>query len=294
RDLKIASLRQVADDILLLRLISPTGTSLPQWTPGAHLDIECGNTGLSRQYSLCGDLDDRKAWEVAVLNDPESRGGSSWIHQHAKPGAELRIRGPRNHFRLNEAPAGRLLFVAGGIGITPIMAMAQRARALNLDYEIHFSCRSRCTLPFSTELQHAHGARLHLHISDEGKRNNFDHLLAGLNDDTEVYACGPNRMLEALEAAVVRRGLPDTCLHIEHFVNSVTILDPGKEHAFDVELKNSGLTLTVASDRTLLDVLRAKNIDVQSDCEEGLCGACEVGVLDGDIDHRDSVLTTSE
>lgn len=294
RDLKIESVKAVADDILLLRLVSPTGTQLPKWTPGAHLDIECGNTGLSRQYSLCSDLDDRDAWEVAVLRDPESRGGSSWIHQHAQAGAELRVRGPRNHFRMDETPTGRLLFIAGGIGITPIMAMAQRANALGLDYEIHFSCRSRCTLPFAEALQQAHGSRLHVHVSDEGSRNDFDRLLASFDDHSQVYACGPGRMLTALEEAVARRGLPDTCLHIEHFVNTVTILDPDREHAFDVELKNSGLTLTVPNDRTLLDVLRAKNIDVQSDCEEGLCGACEVGVLDGDIDHRDSVLTTSE
>ncbi|MBF6618458.1 MAG: cytochrome P450/oxidoreductase [Candidimonas sp.] len=294
RDLQLAEVRQVADDIVLLRLVAPDGRPLPQWTPGAHVDIECGHTGLSRQYSLCGDLDDRNAWEVAVLRDPESRGGSSWLHQNATVGAELRVRGPRNHFRMDEAPTGRILLVAGGIGITPIMAMAQRARALNLDYEIHFSCRSRCTLPFANELQQAHGSRLHVHVSDEGSRNDFDRLLATFDDSTQVYACGPTRMLAALEEAVSRRGLPDSALHIEHFVNTVTILDPAKEQSFEVELRNSGLTLTVPNDATLLEVLHGSNIDVQSDCEEGLCGACEVGVLDGDVEHRDSVLTTAE
>ncbi|RTZ44557.1 cytochrome P450 [Candidimonas sp. SYP-B2681] len=294
RDLQVESARQATEDILLLRLTSPTGTPLPKWTPGAHLDIECGHTGLSRQYSLCGDLDDRSAWEVAVLRDPESRGGSSWIHEYAQTGAALRVRGPRNHFHMDESHGGRMLLLAGGIGITPIMAMAQRARTLDMDYELHFSGRSRCALPFFDELQTLHGPRLHVHISDEGSRCDFDQLLKTFDDTTQVYACGPSRMLDALEQAVSRRGLPDTSLHIEHFVNNVTVLDPANEHAFEVELRNSGLTLTVTNESTLLNVLRASNIDVQSDCEEGLCGACEVGVLAGEVDHRDSVLTTAE
>jgi ferredoxin-NADP reductase len=195
---------------------------------------------------------------------------------------------------MDEAHRGRILLIAGGIGITPIMAMAQRARALGQDYEIHFSCRSRRTLPFLDELQQAHGSRLHVHISDEGSRCDFNQLLTAFDDSAQVYACGPTRMLTALEQAVSRSGLPETALHSEHFVNTVAVLDPAHEHAFEVELKNSGLSLTVPNDRTLLDVLRASNIDVQSDCEEGLCGACEVVVLEGEVDHRDSVLTTSE
>lgn len=294
RDLQVESVRAVTDDILLLRLVSATGSPLPQWTPGAHLDIECGDTGLSRQYSLCGSLEERNAWEVAVLREAESRGGSSWIHQHAKAASQLRVRGPRNHFHMDETQSGPIVFIAGGIGITPIMAMAQRARALGQDYEIHFSCRSRNALPFCDELQETHGSRLHIHISDEGNRNDFNALLAAHDASVQIYACGPSRMLTALEDAVSQRGLPETVLHIEHFANTTAKIDPANEHAFEVELKNSGLTLTVPNDRTLLEVLHASNIDVQSDCEEGLCGACEVGVLEGDIDHRDSVLNTAE
>jgi NAD(P)H-flavin reductase len=178
RDLTVDSVRRVTDDILLLRLTAPAGTPLPQWTPGAHVDIECGDTGLSRQYSLCGSSGDRMAWEVAVLHDPASRGGSAWIHRSVKPGKRLRVRGPRNHFHMEESPSGRLLFVAGGIGVTPIMAMAQRAQSLGLDYEIHFSCRSRSSLPFFDELQESHGAKLHTYISEDGNRNDFVALLA--------------------------------------------------------------------------------------------------------------------
>ncbi|MYN13366.1 cytochrome P450 [Pusillimonas sp. TS35] len=294
RDLQVESAKLVADDILLLRLRASSGATLPQWTPGAHLDIECGDTGLSRQYSLCGSLDERHAWEVAVLRDPDSRGGSAWIHEHAAPGAKLRVRGPRNHFHLDETHAGRVIFVAGGIGITPIMAMAQRAQACGMDYEIHFSCRARTALPFLDALRALHGDRLHIYVSAEGLRNDFDALFAAAGDDVHVYACGPTRMLDGLQAAVTRRGWPDDRLHVEHFASVSDTLDPANEIAFDVELKNSGFTVSVPADQTLLHALRAKNIDVQSDCEEGLCGACEVSVVCGDVDHRDSILSPAE
>lgn len=294
RDLKVASARQIANDIVLLRLVAPNGAPLPQWTAGAHLDIECGDSERSRQYSLCGDPDDRHAWEVAVLRDPESRGGSRWIHDTLRADTPVRVRGPRNHFRLDEAPAGPLIFVAGGIGITPIMAMAHRARALGLPYTIHYSCRDRSSLAFASELQALHGRRLLTYISAEGQRNDFDAMLASADDTTQIYACGPTRMLEGLESALNRCGLPDSALRVEHFVNKHAQLDPANEKPFEVELRHTGLTLTVPNDATLLDVLHAQNVDVQSDCEEGLCGSCEVPVAEGEIDHRDSVLNASE
>lgn len=295
RNLKVESVRQVACDTVLLRLVSQHGSALPQWAPGAHIDIECGDTGLARQYSLCGDPSDRSAWEVAVLKDPESRGGSNWIHQHVGPGTVLRVRGPRNHFRMDESHPGRYVFVAGGIGITPVMAMARRARELGRDYEFHYSCRSRDWLAFSQELETMHGRCLQLHISAEGRRNDFAALARRLaGTEVQIYACGPNRMLAALQQAVDAAGLPEGSLHVEHFSNEQPKLDPAKEHAFEVELRNTGLTLTVTNDATLLDTLRSKNIDVQSDCEEGLCGVCEVAVISGDIDHRDSILSPAE
>ena len=295
RNLQVESVREVAHDTVLLRLKSQHGSALPQWTPGAHIDIECGSGDLARQYSLCGDPADRSAWEVAVLKDPASRGGSAWIHSQVKTGAVLRVRGPRNHFRLDETHAGRYVFVAGGIGITPVMTMARRAQELGLDYEFHYSCRTRDWMAFADELAALHGDRLHLHISDEGRRNDFA-ALAGrfVGTPVQIYACGPSRMLDALQAAVNEAGLADDALHVEHFSNDRPKLDPSKEQPFEVELRNSGLTLTVSNEATLLDTLRAKNIDVQSDCEEGLCGICEVPVVSGDVDHRDSILSPAE
>lgn len=295
RNVVVESVREVARDTILLRLRSPHGSALPQWTPGAHIDIECGNSDLARQYSLCGDPDDRGAWEVAVLNDPASRGGSVWLHANARPGVMLRVRGPRNHFRMDEGHDGRYVFVAGGIGITPVMTMAARARALGRDYEFHYCCRSREWMAFADELRALHGERLHLHLSDEGSRLDLGAMARGFaGQPVQIYACGPERMLAVLQAAVDAAGLPETALHVEHFSNDRPRLDPAKEQPFEVELRSSGLTITVPNDRSLLDTLRARNIDVQSDCEEGLCGLCQVEVVSGDIDHRDSVLSPAE
>lgn len=278
-----------ADCIVRVRLVSADGRDLPRWTAGSHIDVVCGETGLSRQYSLCGDPDDRRAFEIAVLRETDSRGGSAWVHDNVKPGAHWRIRGPRNHFRLDET-AKKLVLIAGGIGITPISAMARRARTLGIDYEVHYSGRSRASMTLVDEMRALHGERLVLHVSEEGARNDFAAL--AVDARTQVYACGPARMLDALAEASA--SWPEDALKIEHFESKLATLDAEKEQAFEVELKDSGLVLAVPADQTLLTTLRRANVDVQSDCEEGLCGSCEVRVLEGEIDHRDVVLTKGE
>jgi cytochrome P450/ferredoxin-NADP reductase len=291
RPVVVERVTPVADGIVKLRLVSPDGKSLPRWTPGSHIDVECGTPELSRQYSLCGDADEAGVLEIAVLHEPDGRGGSAWVHANVKPGDRLRIRGPRNHFRLDES-LKKAIFIAGGIGITPVSAMARRAKALGMDYELHYSGRSRASMAFVDELAALHGERLHVHAADEGRRNDLKALLAQPVPGTQVYACGPLRMLEALESCCA--AWPEGALRVEHFESTLATLDPSKEHAFEVELKDSGLVLTVPPDQTLLTALRAANVDVQSDCEEGLCGSCEVRVLSGKVDHRDVVLTRTE
>ncbi len=291
RTVVVDEVRQVATDILHLRLKSPDGSAMPRWTPGSHIDVECGTPDLSRQYSLCGDPADSSVLEIAVLKDPDSRGGSRWLHENLQRGDRLKIRGPRNHFRFDES-AKKAIFIAGGIGITPVATMARRAKELGIDYELHYSGRSRDTMAFLDELAQLHGARLHVHAKDEGRRNDFGQLLGQPQDGTQVYACGPVRMLEALEACCEK--WPEDALRVEHFQSTRGSLDPEKEHAFEVELKDSGLVVKVPADQTLLTALRSANIDIQSDCGEGLCGSCEVKVLSGKVDHRDVVLTRSE
>ncbi|WP_277189160.1 cytochrome P450/oxidoreductase [Caballeronia sp. BR00000012568055] len=288
----VESVTPCAERVARVKLVSADARTLPRWTPGSHIDVICGDGGngvASRQYSLCGDPDDRYAYEIAVLLETESRGGSAWVHAHARVGAHWRIRGPRNHFRLDET-ARKLVLIAGGIGITPISAMARRARALGIDYEVHYSGRTRGSMALLDDLRALHGERLRTYVSDESTRNDFAAL--SIDADTLVYACGPSRMLDALTAASAY--WPDDALKIEHFESTLATLDPSTEHAFDVELRDSGLTLHVPADQTLLTTLRRANVDVQSDCEEGLCGSCEVRVLEGEIDHRDVVLTKGE
>ncbi len=285
----------VADGIVKLRLVAPDGGSLPRWSPGSHIDVECGlgdeATERSRQYSLCGDPADASALEIAVLHEAAGRGGSAWVHQHVRVGDRLRIRGPRNHFRFDES-AAKAIFIAGGIGITPISAMARHAKAAKIAYTLHYCGRSRASMAFVAELDALHGSSLHVHAADEGHRADFATLLRTPEDDTRIYACGPTRMLEALAACTAH--WPGDALRVEHFVSTIGTLDPSREHAFEVELKDSGLVVPVPADRTLLQALRSANVDIQSDCEEGLCGSCEVRVLAGRIDHRDVVLTRAE
>ena len=291
RPVLVQSVTPVAGGIVKLRLVAPDGGSLPRWTAGSHIDIECGGPELSRQYSLCGDPADAGALEIAVLREDEGRGGSAWVHAHVQPGDRLRIRGPRNHFRMDES-ISKVILIAGGIGITPVSAMARRAKSLGMHYELHYSGRSRKTMAFLDELAALHGEQLHVYASDEGAHNNLQALLAQPQPDTQIYACGPVRMLAALEACCA--AWPADALRTEHFVSALGALDPSKEHAFEVELKDSGVVVSVAAGQTLLAALRAANIDVQSDCEEGLCGSCEVRVLAGQVDHRDLVLTRAE
>jgi ferredoxin-NADP reductase len=291
RPLVVQHVHTSADDVLTVRLASPDGTPLPRWTAGAHIDIECGDTGLSRQYSLCSDPAERGHLEIAVLRDPQSRGGSAWMHANVKAGDVLKVRGPRNHFRF-DASVRKAIFIAGGIGITPISAMAREAQARGIDYELHYSGSRRGAMAMLDELAALHGERLHVHVSDEGTRNDFDALLAQPDHDTRIYACGPARMLDALETSCAH--WPDDALRVEHFASAASTLDPSREHAFEVELKDSGLVIPVAAGQTVLAALQQANIDVQSDCGEGLCGSCEVRVLAGQVDHRDKVLTRAE
>ncbi len=287
--LTVSAREVVADGILRLTLSAPEGETVPAWTAGSHIDLDCG--GLSRQYSLCGDPADRQHHVIAVLREPEGRGGSRWVHDELHIGDEVVVRGPRNHFRL-DPDAGRHVFVAGGIGVTPVMALAAQAAREGQDYTLLYAGSTRRTMAFVDELVAEHGERLQVFVSDEGTRMDLPALFGSPEDGTTVYACGPTRLLDGLAEAMT--AWPASALRTEHFASAGTLLDPENEHEFDVTLADSGLRLRVGRDKTVLQVLREANIDVQSDCEEGICGSCEVGVLSGGIDHRDLVLSVAE
>ncbi len=288
RKVRVAEVRHEAEGILGLVLEDAKGRALPNWSPGAHVELVVG--AYDRKYSLCGDPRDG-TYQVAVLREADGRGGSRHIHDTLRAGDEIKLRGPSNLFRLDESAAHHVL-VAGGIGITPVIAMADRLKALGRSYEIHYSGRSRRSMAFLDRLARDHGPALSVHAGDEGARADLPALVAALPEGGQVYACGPERMIAALEELTAH--LPEGTFHFEHFSAQAGGLDPSREQAFEAELTDSGLTVQVAADTTLLEAIRAAGIDVASDCCEGLCGSCEVDVVEGEIDHRDKVLTRAE
>jgi len=288
REVRVAAVAQEAQGIIRVDLADPRGRDLPGWTPGAHIDLVDGE--IRRKYSLCGTCGDRRHLTIAILREAEGRGGSAHFHDTPAPGRTLHVAGPRNHFRLDEA-ADRYTLIAGGIGITPILAMADRLRELGRPYRLIYCGATRARMAFLDRVRRDHGDVLSLQVADEGGRLDLG-ALPPPEAGHQVYACGPERMLDALEAMAAT--WPEGALHVEHFNPRSGLLDPDKEHAFEVQLRDSGLTVQVASDQTLLEALTAAGVDVPCDCGEGLCGTCEVQVSGGEIDHRDKVLSRAE
>ncbi|TFV67046.1 UNVERIFIED_ORG: oxidoreductase [Bacillus sp. AZ43] len=277
-----------AEGVVVLDLRDPSGRELPGWAPGAHVDLRLPG-GLTRQYSLCGDPADRSVWRIAVLREPESRGGSAHVHDALLQGAEVDVRGPRNHFPL--VPAPRYLFIAGGIGITPILPMIDAADAAGAEWELHYGGRSRRSMAFLEALDEAAGQRVTLHPQDEVGLIDLDALLGTPRPDTLVYCCGPEPLLVAVEQ---RCGAwPEGALHLERFAPK-DVGEPVLTDAFEVELSLSGLSLTVPPEKSVLQVVEEAGIAVLSSCTEGTCGTCETAVLSGEVDHRDSLLTPAE
>lgn len=278
----------IADDVVRLTLRHPDGERLPPWTPGAHLDLVLADD-LVRQYSLCGDPADRSRFQVAVLREPDGRGGSAFVHERLIDGAPLRIRGPRNHFPLEPAP--RYLFIAGGIGITPIIPMVEAAHARDADWRLVYGGRTRASMAFANELRDRYGDRVSVRPQDETGLLDLDALLGDPEADSAVYCCGPEPLLAAVEqrCASWRAG----SLHTERFAPKDGA-DSGERITFEVELARSGRTLTVPEDKSILQVVEEAGIGILSSCQEGTCGTCETAVLGGKPDHRDSVLTDEE
>ena len=288
RDLLVSDAK-VQAGVLYLTLKDPRGRLLPQWRAGSHIDLAAG--GYSRKYSLCGDPADHEKWQVAILNEPDGSGGSAHFHAVLRSGSTVRAAGPFNLFQLDET-ADRYLLIAGGIGITPILAMADRLKTLNKPYSLIYAGRTRADMPLLTRLADDHARNLKVFAKNEGQRADLAVLTKTVLRGCKVYACGPARLLEELET--LSDDWSDGTFNCEHFNTTNAILNPENEHAFKVILKDSGLELDVRADQTLLEVLNGAGIDINCDCREGLCGSCEAEVIDGDVDHRDRVLSRPE
>ena len=298
-DLVVQRAEVVADDVVALTLVDPDGDTLPAWTPGAHVDLLLGGAQdgdgapgeqLVRQYSLCGDVADSRSIRVGVLRAPDSRGGSAFVHERLTTGATVRVRGPRNHFALVASP--RYLFVGGGIGITPLLPMITEAEASGADWHLYYGGRTRSSMAFTDELAR-YGDKVTLVPQDEAGILDLDTILGEPRDDTLVYCCGPEPLLAAVEERCAR-GWPPRALHLERFAARAVAPPEGGERGFELVLAGSGLTLTVPPDQTVLDVIQRAGLSVLGSCYEGVCGTCEQRVLEGDVDHRDSVLSEAE
>jgi len=275
-----------AEGVLALTLRHPLGEELPAWEPGAHIDVVLG-PDLERQYSLCGEPADRHSWRVAVLREPDGRGGSAHVHGQLEAGDKVRVRGPRNHFALQPSP--RYRFVAGGIGITPILPMLAAAEASGAEWTLLYGGRTRNSMAFVEELS-LYGDKVRIAPQDEAGLLDLAAELGTPQPGTLVYCCGPGPLLDAVEERCAQ--WPKGSLHVERFQPKVQ--ETGADTEFEVVLERSGHTLTVPADVSVLDTVRSAGVEVLFSCTEGTCGTCETDVLEGTPDHRDSVLTDEE
>ncbi len=287
---RIRTLRYEADGVMSVELVPQDGAHWPAFTAGSHIDLYLPN-GLTRSYSLLNAQDEADRYVLGILADSKSRGGSRYIHDHFRCGANVNIGAPRNAFALDESAAHSVL-VAGGIGITPILCMYRRLIALNKPVKLVYCARNRRQAAFLDELQ-ALGGELHCHFDDEqgGKPFDLASWLASQSPDVHAYCCGPGMMLNAFEAACAAAGISN--VHVERFAADPTLSNTSQE-GYEVALAKSGVTLHVTPGVSLLETIMAAGIDVNYSCMEGVCGACETRVLGGCPDHRDAVLSTSE
>lgn len=291
-EVRVASRAQVAQDIVRLDLVSPEGGDLPPFEAGAHIDLFLGN-GLTRQYSLCNDPADRGRYRIAVLREPASRGGSTFVHETLSEGATLRIGAPRNLFALDETAEEHLLF-AGGVGVTPILAMALRLHALGHPFVFHYCARDRSRAAFLDELAaapFAHAVRLSFD-AEPRTRLDLDSALADPVPGRRLYVCGPGGFMAHVIDGALARGWPPEQIRKEHF--AAPSAPEGKNRAFELVIASTGQVVPVAADQTAAQALEAAGVFVPVSCEQGVCGTCLTRVTGGQPDHRDAFQTDDE
>lgn len=286
RELIIARREEHAGDVVVLTLVSPYGSSLPSWIPGAHIDVLLPS-GRLRQYSLNGDPADRESYRIAVRRLPDGNGGSEEIHRTLSVGDRLRIRGPRNAFSHIDAP--HYVFVAGGIGITPLLPMVADAERRGIGWRLVYLGRSRDSMPFLAELSARRGGRLEIRPDDEFGIADLDEILAGVPSGAAVYVCGPPPLMAAALATPAAQD-PTVSMHLERFSPPPVL--HGKP--FRIELVRSGRSVDVGADESALTAITRVLPDTPYSCRQGFCGTCAVRVRAGEVDHRDRRLAPDE
>ena len=284
--------RHEAEGILCLELHPVHTDSLPAFTAGAHIDVHIPVVEMVRQYSLVNDPRETNRYVIAVQLDPESRGGSVGIHHYVQEGQRLQISVPRNHFELVDAPD--LMLIAGGIGITPLLAMAQQLHQQNTNFNLHYVARSQARMAFYEVLRASPFAdKVHFYFSDDPEGAlSVPQLLQSVSTTTHVDVCGPNSLIQAVSEQASENQIEPERVHREYFHNEV-VLDQGAA-SFEVRIASSGQCFTVEADQTISQVLEANGVFVPVSCEEGVCGTCLTSVLEGEINHQDVYLTDEE
>ncbi|HEY1153855.1 MAG TPA: PDR/VanB family oxidoreductase [Pseudolabrys sp.] len=286
REVIVRALRYEAPGVLSLELVPTNGKPLPPFEPGAHIDLHLpGN--IMRQYSLCGDPNDTSRYRVGIRS---VSGGlsSQFVHRKLRPGEVIKVSAPRNNFPLIDAD--RYLFVAGGIGVTPLIPMMQAASARNKPWTLLYCNKRDTDAPFLDEIR-ALGGTLSLHSSEAGTRLDVQQRLGQVEENTVVYCCGPERLMTAVEEATA--AWPADTVRFEWFTPRSRPADE-VSGSFEVVCEQSGLTVTVPPEKSVLEALNDAGIPVPCSCQQGICGTCEVRVIDGEVDHRDSILSSSE
>jgi ferredoxin-NADP reductase len=286
-ELVVAAKASIAEGIVALELTRPSGEELPAWTPGAHIDLVLADD-LERQFSLCGDPADAGRWRIAVLRESEGRGGSAFVHDRLAVGDRVRARGPRNHFPLELAE--EYLFIAGGIGITPLLPMIARAELDGIAWRLAYGGRRAASMAFVDELPAA-GDRIALWPQDEVGLIDLEGLLVEPRPGCRIYCCGPEPLLQAVDGLVA--AWPPHSLQTERFSPKAHALE-GAASSFVVRLDYSDLEVTVGPTQSIVEAVEAVGVDVMTSCREGTCGTCETTVLDGLPDHRDSILSDDD
>lgn len=297
-DVRVRQITYRTEDILSYELVSLNGSELPAFTAGAHIDLHLAN-GMTRAYSLHNPPDDNRRYCITVQREKAGRGGSHFVHEQIKVGQALRISPPRNDFPLVEE-AEHTIFVAGGIGVTPIIAMASRLYSLGKKFSVHYCGRTMDRLALLDELRvFASPEHIHLHIDGGNPADGLDvtQLLNSPRPGVQVYCCGPTPLLDAVRKATSH--WPKGTVHFESFAPPpiAASLEGAKTSGgceFEVELASSGTVIPVPHDKSILGALRDHGIEVESSCEAGTCGACKTRYLSGEPDHRDYVLADDE
>lgn len=280
-------------DICTLELVAQDGTALPGFSAGSHVDVHLPG-GLTRQYSLCNDPKETHRYLIGVLRDPASRGGSLAVHDLVQEGQEMQISAPKNHFALAH-DAKHSLLLGGGIGITPILCMAERLAMTGADFEMHYCTRSPERTAFRGRIaasSFVNQVQFHFDDGAPEQKLNLDKLLSAPQAGCHLYVCGPKGFMDAVLQTARDNGWPEAQLHYEFFAAEVAKSDA--DGAFDVKLASSGRVIPVAKDQTVTQALSAAGVEIQTACEQGVCGTCLTRVLEGVPDHKDQYLTPEE